>query len=955
MTLSGLQFRCAVITIAVWEAVSLESSSMEKCGCVKPSANPNFVQGGTLNPTTIPKFVAPLIIVPVMQDTGIKNAYQIAMRQFKQQILPGGIWNNPLWNKRGCKYDFPATDVWGYGPAGSAGSQLPDSKSLGGDLGVAPAPNSQFNYPACTVENTEGTATHIDWINDLVEDPWTRNHTWARKRKTASPFTSTTTSTTESVVNPQDNSKDGEEEFEDGEEEFEDGEEEFEHDFGDDWLDNWWDSFRHGKFSLAQEGVRGLKKESYRKLKSGRSGCEYLPHLFAVDRSLHWANPEKLPCMFNKGKRTDCMPDQALNGKLLQAPYRGPVPIVTHVHGVDEHPESDGFPEAWYLPDACNIPEGFARHGSMVNQFGNGRETNHKLGVASFSYTNKQPSTTLWYHDHALGITRTTVYAGPVGFYLIRAADGKETGLTPETVLPGPAPQKGQTLAELNFPELDGKSNDIHLKIREMVLAIQDRSFNVDGSLYYPSERLQFEEEEQIGLDVPVSGHLDAEGKPLSDIHPIWNPDFFGNVMVVNGVAWPVFSVAPERYRFRVLNGCNSRFLNLYLIANFPDGTQKELPFYQIGNDQGILPAVVEIKRGLQRQIRSPTKCAGLRGSSNVPKQQALLMGPAERVDLIVDFTGLPRDTIVSMKNSASDTPFHGDWESMKPADPETTGQVMQFHVVHSTPSDIKSTPVEEIVLPHLHECFESTNVVRDVILYEAHSAKVCVDGVSTDQPCESSFNNTEEVCKDNFHCGHKHLEFQLVADERATVSGNVLDSSTSKCISKNGPQTERGSLPFGPTAAFVGLDGRRQHDGQEFTLKPRHWGEKIGLVPVLNVVEEWEIYGRTRHVHPVHIHLARFQVINRQFFDQQGHLIEGEEGPNLNELGLKDTILVYPGQVTRIRLRFEKPGLYVWHCHLLEHEDNEMMLPFCVKDPNKDLASSPGCAAANAIRNDHR
>lgn len=100
--------------------------------------------GGTLDPLTIPKYVTPLVIPPVMNNTGAANDYDIAVRQFKQQILPGGIWNT----LNGRADAFPATKVWSYGPAADL---MPDSTSLGGGAGIAPAPNSQFNYPAYTL------------------------------------------------------------------------------------------------------------------------------------------------------------------------------------------------------------------------------------------------------------------------------------------------------------------------------------------------------------------------------------------------------------------------------------------------------------------------------------------------------------------------------------------------------------------------------------------------------------------------------------------------------------------------------------------------------------------------------------------------------------------------------------------------------------------------------------
>ncbi len=179
--------------------------------------------------------------------------------------------------------------------------------------------------------------------------------------------------------------------------------------------------------------------------------------------------------------------------------------------------------------------------------------------MAEFVYRNDQPSTTIWYHDHSLGMTRNNVYAGPAGFWLLREPDGGETGLVSGT-LPGPAPVAGEDLATTNLPASLGGSRE---KYREIPIVIQDRSFNADGSLFYPGDRAFFEGLAPAKLQIPFIG----DKKYPSDIAPIWNPEAFFNVMVVNGVSWPTLQVEPDIYRFRLLDGCNSRFLNLSLQA----------------------------------------------------------------------------------------------------------------------------------------------------------------------------------------------------------------------------------------------------------------------------------------------------------------------------------------------------------------------------------------------------
>jgi len=232
------------------------------------------------------------------------------------------------------------------------------------------------------------------------------------------------------------------------------------------------------------------------------SNGRYLRHLLPVDPTLHWANPP------GGIAGRDMSPSFAST----PGPYTGPVPLVTHLHGSHATEESDGFAEAWYVAAANNIPAGFAQVGSFYDQFKAKAQAKYGVvwepGSAVFQYANDQRASTLWFHDHTLGMTRLNVYAGPAGFYLLRGGSAD----LPPGVLPGPAPQPDDP---------PGK------KYYEIPIAIQDRSFNADGSLFYPSSRQFFD-----GFTGPYV--------PGSDIAPIFNPEFFGNTMVVNGNTWPV-------------------------------------------------------------------------------------------------------------------------------------------------------------------------------------------------------------------------------------------------------------------------------------------------------------------------------------------------------------------------------------------------------------------------------
>ncbi len=573
--------------------------------------------------------------------------------------------------------------------------------------------------------------------------------------------------------------------------------------------------------------------------------CEYLPHLLPVDQTLHWANPT--------GTCAHPMKDRDCRGTDPE-PYSGPVPMIVHVHGSETNEWADGYPEAWYLPAASNLT-GFRTGGSFFETFKglSPLGTAWTPGSAVFEYPNDQPATTLWYHDHSLGMTRQNVYAGPAGFYLLRGGPGDLLSSTkpPGTAqLPGPAPALGDP------PGLD---------YYEIPIVIQDRSFNADGSLFYPDNRAFFEGLEPGQLQIPFIPD-DALNEQPSDVSPIWNPEFFGNTLVTNGRTWPMLQVEPRRYRLRFLNGCNSRFLILRLVtATDPDdpGTWKPVKgaFWQIGAEQGFLPAPIQLDE--------------------------LLMGLAERADTIVDFGAIPiaPGEDLYLVNVAPDEPFGGGTPGIDfaPADPSTTGQVMKFVRLPKAKSPDKSTPPAQLVLPA--PPFPGAPVgTRRITLNEAESATVYVidDGGS-----------------------------------RVEVAAGTEDAE-----------------PFGPTEALLGtLDG----DG---VSTPLEWAAPISEnVALPGDTEVWEIFNFTADAHPIHIHLVQFQVLDRQglavdddgMATQPAALVGPPRPPEAWETGLKDTVISYPGEVTRVKATYPLAGLFVWHCHILEHEDNEMMRPYCV------------------------
>jgi FtsP/CotA-like multicopper oxidase with cupredoxin domain len=543
----------------------------------------------------------------------------------------------------------------------------------------------------------------------------------------------------------------------------------------------------------------------------------YLPHLLPVDPTLHWANPPG----GSEGR------DERPTFSQTPGRYTGPVPIVTHVHGaLGVGDESDGYAEAWYLPAAADIPDGYATEGTWYDFFAGKANESYGAtwgpGYATFQYPNQQRESTIWYHDHALGMTRLNVYAGPAGFFLVRGGpDGDKAVIDSRTgttaVLPGPAPREGD-----KFPP--------NKTYYEIPVAVQDRSFNTDGSLFYPDTREFFD-----GIVGPYS--------PDGEFSPIWNPEFFGNMIIANGNTWPFQVVEQRRYRLRFLNGCQSRFLILDF-GNIPG-----VEAWQIGNEGGFLAA--------------PVNLTAVNGNH-------LLMGLAERADLVVDFTNVPVGSYV-LGNVGPDEPFGGgipgvDFESSEPA---STGQVLQFRVVPSAAPD-QTTPPQYLVLPAI-TALPPESLTRPLALIEKGGVG---EGAEGDPPEETEIEGP--------------IEAQL---------GNVVDG-----------------LPVA-----------------------RHWGHEITENPALGSTEVWEYYNTTADAHPMHIHEIAFQVIGREglVLDEEGDVtlpidLDGNvTQPEAWESGFKDTVIAYPGQVTRLKAQFSSPGQFVWHCHIVEHEDNEMMRPY--------------------------
>ncbi len=380
---------------------------------------------------------------------------------------------------------------------------------------------------------------------------------------------------------------------------------------------------------------------------------------------------------------------------------------VVHLHGGHVPADVDGYPESTFLP------------GNMV----------------TYTYPNNQQASLIWYHDHALGITRLNVYMGLAGAYIIR--DAVEDAL--------------------NLP-----SGEF-----EVPLIIQDRTFNPDGSLHYPSG---------------------------------WQDHFFGDTMLVNGTVWPYMNVKQGKYRFRTLNGCNSRTLTLSLSTG--------QTFQDIGAEGGLLDAPVTLSE--------------------------LTLGPAERADLIIDFSTNAPGSEVILTNSAP-APFPGS---------------------------------------------PGVGVIPDVMKFVVVGTTGFTDAIPNSLTTLERLDPADSVADRQF----------------------VLRKSAGSCTTT------------------------------EWLINGLHWDD-ITEFPRLGTTETWTFVNNSGVSHPMHMHLVFFEVLYSQDFQIVGPDIT-TTGPRVppppEQAGWKDTVMVPPQKLVKVIARFEDyPGLYPYHCHILEHEDNEMMRQF--------------------------
>jgi FtsP/CotA-like multicopper oxidase with cupredoxin domain len=607
-----------------------------------------------------------------------------------------------------------------------------------------------------------------------------------------------------------------------------------------------------------------------------------LAYKYSTDQTLHWADP-----LHDEENMLNHMAMPPAFGSEGAANYDGPIPACVHLHGGEVPPQLDGGPDAWFTSDGSYVGHGFYS-----------RDGNSPKNYSIYRYPNSQAGALIWFHDHTLGATRLNVLCGLAGGYLIT---------DPENDPP-------------NLPQL-------------VPLVIQDRTFDTNGQFFLPA--------------ASAAGVLWAPNPE----HPYWVPEFVGDTILVNGKTWPFMNVEPKRYTFMLVNGSNARTYEMALAD--PISKNPGPALWVIGTDGGYLDTPVRID-------------PAVKGNNK------LVMMPGERYWVIVDFKGYeagvvgPNRVAYSgtwmLKNTAK-APFPGG----ATANQGTTDRIMQFRVVGGPVDDTSYNPAS---------------------LASLRTPMVRLSGAAV------------------------QAKRQLTLNEVMGMPQNVIDPVTGVMTAYPGGPLEilvnntkwNGERINGVMEGMYTFEAR-----PDFTIDGTGRNH-VSELPKEGTTEVWEIINLTADAHPIHLHLVQFQLLNRQNFDvakynaaynaafpgggwdnmavppgpypvgvyipsfgppldyntgnpkalggnpdinatAKGKLIYlqgAQKSPLPQENGWKDTVVMYPGQVTRILVRWAPTDLpantppeqanfpfdpngghgYVWHCHIVDHEDNEMMRP---------------------------
>jgi spore coat protein A len=623
----------------------------------------------------------------------------------------------------------------------------------------------------------------------------------------------------------------------------------------------------------------------------------------SIDQSLHWANPNGV-AKYVPG------PD------LMTTPwvgnpdhYLGAIPAAVHLHGAEDPAAGDGGPESWFTSDG--------QHGAAFYSMDGNASGNYAI----YRYPNVQEAAPLWFHDHTLGATRLNVYAGLAGAYAL---------IDPKLTLPA-----GLDATGLRGGALGPNPADDAL----IPLVVQDRMFDTNGQLYFPA-----------GPEDPVNPSPNPE-------HPYWVPEFFGeepnvsDTIAVNGKVWPYLEVKAQRYRFYLINGSNARSYEL-TFQNTSATTNSAAPvIWQIATDQGYLDTPVAV--------------------------DPLLVMPGERAGLIIDFAGLAPGTKLVLNNLGPDSPLGSlNDEDFEPSAPATTGKVMQFRVVDGAlPQDTSFDPgakratirkgndkIVRLVDPVAGKLAENVKAdrTRELTLVEvADEEERTVDGIEYDGgPLEVLVNNTKWSGREPDPTDPNEA-LPPRADFTPDRIGNWLSELPVEGTTEVWEivNTTADAHPIHTHLTQFQLMNRQSYDAEQYEEAYEAAFPGGEFLPA---------YGPPLDYGPSTASGGKYGGNP----DVTPFLNGPALPPHPNEAGWKDTVFVPPGMVTRFVVRWAPtdipvqssaspllryaflpndaiPGSsgaifdYVWHCHIVDHEDNEMMRPDAVI-PSPLLPSMP-------------
>lgn len=529
--------------------------------------------------------------------------------------------------------------------------------------------------------------------------------------------------------------------------------------------------------------------------------------------------------------------------------------IAVHLHGGHVPWPSDGGPWHWFGPGDT----GPTLPGNVGASYSRWLPDTTGAMTADYWYPNDQSARLMWYHDHAVGITRLNAYAGIATAYLLT-----DPGVEPLMINSG-------ILPSIQIP-----------------LVFQDKVFDParPGQLWYPSLY-----DQQFFLLMPPPG-----------APPVPNPslvaEFWGDTMLVNGTAYPFVEVEPRRYRLRMLNACNTRFLSLQLVlasgkawpANTEPSASAGPVMQQIGAEGGFLDPAMAPQGALVGTAKAP-----------------LVLAPAERADVIVDFSKVKPGQYVILFNDAP-VPYPG------------------------------GTPLAD---------------------FHPGNTKLAAP------PLPGFGPNTRTV-----------LQFRVVAP--VTAADTVPPAAWTLPPLDPPVLAPWGTIPAGAftrdltlNEAFDQFGRLTQLLGTNVAVAPGAFGlaytDPATETPAAGSTEVWRVFNLTADAHPIHFHLANAQIVSRQPFNVKQYtgvnpnFTAGPRPPAPNELGWKETVVMFPGECTTVVMRFDlpanptipvtdpvtgvttptvaNPGVsprthgheYVWHCHILEHEEHDMMRPLVV------------------------